>query len=42
MFTGVVSALFMLVFAVKLVIDTYQDMDENRKEDEEWDGVEEQ
>jgi hypothetical protein len=42
MFTGVVSALFMLTFAVKLVIDTYLDMQEKRKEDEEWDGVEAQ
>jgi parallel beta-helix repeat protein len=40
MFTGVVSSLFMLVFAVKLVIDTYQDMQEKRKAEEEWDGVE--
>lgn len=40
MFTGVVSALFMLAFAVKLVIDTYLDMQEKRKADEEWDGVE--
>ena len=40
MFTGVVSALFMLVFAIKLVIDTYLDMQDKRKADEEWDGVE--
>ncbi len=40
MFTGVVSALFMLAFAIKLVIDTYLDMQEKRKADEEWDGVE--
>ena len=40
MFTGVVSALFMLVFAVKLVIDTYLDMQERKQVDEEWDGVE--
>lgn len=39
MFTGVVSALFMLVFAIKLVIDTYLDMQDKRKADEEWDGV---
>ena len=39
MFTGVVSALFMLVFAIKLVIDTYLDMQEKKKIDEEWDGV---
>ena len=40
MFTGVVSAIFMLAFAVKLVIDTYLDIQEKRKADEEWDGVE--
>lgn len=42
MFTGVVSALFMLVFAVKLVIDTYLDMQERKITIEEWDGVETQ
>ena len=42
MFTGAVSTLFMLTFAVKLVIDTYLDMQEKRKAEEEWDGVEAQ
>jgi hypothetical protein len=40
MFMGVVSALFMLTFAVKLVIDTYLDMQERKITIEEWDGVE--
>ena len=40
MFTGAVSTLFMLTFAVKLVIDTYQDMQERKITIEEWDGVE--
>ena len=42
MFTGVVSALFMLTFTIKLVIDTYLNMQEKRKAENEWDGVEEQ
>jgi len=42
MFTGVVSALFMLTFAIKLVIDTYLSMQERNKAENEWDGVEEQ
>jgi hypothetical protein len=40
MFTGVVSALFMLVFAVKLVIDTYLDMQERKITTEDWNGIE--
>jgi len=42
MFTGVVSALFMLTFAIKLVIDTYLSMQGAEKAENEWDGVEEQ
>lgn len=41
MFTGVVSALFMLTFAVKLVIDTCLSMQEKKRAEEEWDGVSE-
>jgi hypothetical protein len=40
MFTGAVSALFMLVFAAKLVMDTYLDMQADKKAEDEWDGVE--
>ncbi len=42
MFTGVVATLFMLTYAIKLVADTYTNMQEKNKTENEWDGVDEQ